>query len=173
MKGFSIIIVTWNGLSHLKTFLPSVIATDYPDFEVILADNHSSDGSKEWVSEHYPSVKVVSFDNNYGYTGGNNRAAAFAQKEILVFLNNDVAVDANWLQGINELFEHNTQISAVQPKIRSYQQPEYFEYAGAAQVATSTALGTLFVGGEFYFLPRKMKANTTNLPKLPGPVEQL
>ncbi|MCG8372713.1 MAG: glycosyltransferase, partial [Balneolales bacterium] len=85
MKSFSIIIVTWNGLRHLQEFLPSVVNTHYEDFEIILADNDSTDGSKEWVKEHFPAIKIAAFDDNYGYTGGNNRAVPFAEKEILIF----------------------------------------------------------------------------------------
>lgn len=131
MKGFSIIIVTWNALELLKQFLPSVIKTDYPDFEIIIADNASIDGSKEWIRSTYPKVKIASFDRNYGYCGGNNRAVPFAKKEILVFLNNDVKVAKDWLHGLNKAFKDD-QIAAVQPKLRSLKQPEYFEYAGAA-----------------------------------------
>lgn len=132
MKGFSIIIVTWNGLKHLTTFLPSVVASDYENFEIILADNASTDDSIKWVENNYPSVKIASFDHNYGYTGGNNRAVPFAEKEILIFLNNDVNVDPNWLNGLNEAFKKDERLAAVQPKILSYKEPEYFEYAGAA-----------------------------------------
>lgn len=132
MKGFSILIVTWNGLHHLKTFLPSVCATEYPDFEIILADNASTDGSVEWVNEHYPEVIVATFEDNYGYCGGNNRAVETASKEILLFLNNDVKVNPDWLYGINKCFGHDEFIGAVQPKILSYNEPKYFEYAGAA-----------------------------------------
>ncbi|MFY0685144.1 MAG: glycosyltransferase family 2 protein [Balneola sp.] len=132
MKGFSVIIVTWNGLDHLKTFLPSVCATDYPNFEIILADNASTDGTFEWTREHYPKVKISTFDDNYGYCGGNNRAVAVASKEILLFLNNDVEVKPNWLHAINHCFSENSDVGAVQPKLLSYKDPECFEYAGAA-----------------------------------------
>lgn len=132
MKGFSVIIVTWNGLKHLTRFLPSVLKTDYEDFEIILADNASSDGSIEWVQKNYPNVKIASFDDNYGYTGGNNRAVPHADKEILIFLNNDVQVHPDWLKGLNIAFEKDDQVAAAQPKIRSYNEPDFFEYAGAA-----------------------------------------
>lgn len=132
MKGFSIIIVTWNGLHHLKTFLPSVVNTNYKNFEIVLADNDSTDGSKEWVKMNYPLVKVAAFDHNYGYTGGNNRAVPFSEKDILIFLNNDVNVDPDWLKGISDTFESDERIAAVQPKLLSYKEPEFFEYAGAA-----------------------------------------
>ena len=132
MNSFSIIIVTWNGLHHLKTFLPSVINTQYPDFEIIIADNNSTDGTREWLKMNHASIKVAAFDDNYGYTGGNNRAVTYSTKEYLIFLNNDVLVDPNWLQGISNSFDLMPQLAIVQPKIRSYTEPNLFEYAGAA-----------------------------------------
>lgn len=148
MKGFSIIIVTWNGLHHLKNFLPSVTKTEYPDFEIIIADNNSTDGTKEWLAETFPEVKLASFDDNYGYTGGNNRAVPFAEKEIILFLNNDVKVTPNWLDSISQTFELDENIAIVQPKLRSYNEPELFEYAGAAG-GFLDSLGYLFVREEF------------------------
>lgn len=131
MSRISVIIVSWNALEHLQNYLPSVAATDFEDFEIILADNASTDASREWVEEDFPNVKIVTFDKNYGYCGGNNRAVPHASGEILLFLNNDVRVDPNWLQAINDCFK-NDEVAAVQPKMRSDEHPEYFEYAGAA-----------------------------------------
>ncbi len=108
------------------------MSTKYENFEVVLADNASSDGSVEWVTEHYPEVIIASFDENYGYTGGNNRAVSYASKEILLFLNNDVRVDEHWLDGLNSVFEMDEDIAVSQPKLLSYKEPDHFEYAGAA-----------------------------------------
>lgn len=132
MPRFSVIIVSWNALPHLQTFLPSVAATDYDNFEIILADNASTDGSKEWVRKHYPEVKTVTFDDNYGYCGGNNRAVPYASGDILIFLNNDVKVEPNWLTALANYFEKNPEVAAAQPKMRSYENPNEFEYSGAA-----------------------------------------
>ncbi|HLR32929.1 MAG TPA: glycosyltransferase family 2 protein, partial [Fodinibius sp.] len=132
MPHFSIIIVSWNALHHLQTFMESVAATDYPHFEIILADNASTDGSKEWVKEHFPQIKIVTFQRNYGYCGGNNKAVPYASGNILLFLNNDVRVESNGLDPIAQIFEKNASVAAVQPKMRSYKRPAYFEYAGAA-----------------------------------------
>lgn len=128
---FSIIVVTWNGLDHLKTFLPSVLETTYDSFEIIIADNASTDGTKEWIKEHAPCCKIVSFDHNHGYCGGNNRAVPFAKGDILLFLNNDVRVEPDWLDHLNVSFQR-AETGVVQPKLRSYLKPCYFEYAGAA-----------------------------------------
>lgn len=132
MLGFSIIIVTWNGLHHLKKYLPSVISTNYDNFEIIIADNNSDDGTADWIKSNYPSIKHAKLDDNYGYCGGNNRAVKFASKEILLFLNNDVEVDPNWLISISETFDKHADVGAAQPKILDYKKREYFEYAGAA-----------------------------------------
>ena len=128
---FSIIIVTWNALDHLKRFLPSVTKSRDQDFEIVIADNASKDGSAEWVKEHYPQCKIVTFDRNYGYCGGNNRAVKYATGNVLIFLNNDVETEPEWLSPLAETFsDPNTGI--VQPKLLSAEEPEKFEYAGAA-----------------------------------------
>jgi len=128
----SIIIVTWNGLDYLKSFLPSVVDSDYDDFEIILADNASSDDSILWVTTQYPQVKIVALDRNYGYCGGNNKAVPYASGELLIFLNNDVRVETGWLRPISIAFVNNPKLGAAQPKIRSERDPSLFEYAGAA-----------------------------------------
>src|SRR5690625_117108 len=127
---FSIIIITWNGIRLLKEFLPSVIASEYANFEIIVADNHSDDETVAWVREYAPEVKVVELDRNYGYAGGNNRAAAAATGDILLFLNNDVAVTKKWLAPLSDTFRNGV-ADIVQPKLRSWRDPDYFEYAGA------------------------------------------
>lgn len=128
---FSIIIVTWNALHHLQKFLPSVVQSDYPDLEIIIANNASEDSSVEWIEEHYSQCKVVTYDKNYGYAAGNNRAVKYAKGDILVFLNNDVQTETDWLTHLNDVFQDET-VGVAQPKIRSVKEPDYFEYAGAA-----------------------------------------
>jgi GT2 family glycosyltransferase len=127
----SVIIVTWNALKHLKTYLPSVTETEYENFEIIIADNASTDDSAQWVRKNYPECKIVSFPRNYGYCGGNNRAADHASGDIIVFLNNDVEVTTDWLTHIDLAFQ-DSEIAALQPKILSYSERDRFEYAGAA-----------------------------------------
>ncbi len=161
MPKFSIIIVSWNALHHLKTFLPGVVETDYDDYEIILADNASSDGSAQWVRENYPGVKIATFDANYGYCGGNNRAVPHAGGEILLFLNNDVDVEPDWLHPLAQIFEANSNVSAVQPKIKSYQEPEFFEYAGAAG-GFLDKYGFPFCRGRIFDTPEKDEGQYNN-----------
>lgn len=132
MPDFSIIIVTWNALHHLKRYLPSVAENSGTHSEIIIADNASTDGTSEWVTNHFPDFRVISLDKNYGYCGGNNRAAEHAKGKYLVFLNNDVEVTPHWLTPLAEAFINDPLIAALQPKIRSHADPGLFEYAGAA-----------------------------------------
>lgn len=132
MSDFSIIIVTWNALSHLQTFLPSVWEHSKDEAEIILADNYSSDGTVKWVSESFPEIKIVSLEKNFGYCGGNNRAAAKASNKYLLFLNNDATVAPGWLPPLRSLFESSSDIAAIQPKIMDWKEKNKFEYAGAA-----------------------------------------
>jgi GT2 family glycosyltransferase len=109
-----------------------VVQTTYDDFEIIIADNASTDGSIPWIKQTYPRIKIVELDHNYGYCGGNNRGAPYASGDILIFLNNDVNVEPDWLLPLAELFQKNPKVAAAQPKLRSFRNPESFEYAGAA-----------------------------------------
>ncbi len=112
-------------------FLPSVASSNYPDFEIIIADNASDDGSAAWVKSNYPKCKVVTFDDNYGYCGGNNRAVKYATGDVLVFLNNDVETVPDWLNALDHSFT-NQDADIVQPKLRSVENRNLFEYAGAS-----------------------------------------
>ncbi len=162
---FSIIIVTWNAIRHLKNFLPSVIATDYPDFEIIIADNASDDGTKDWIEKSFPQVHHVLLDQNYGYCGGNNRAVSGSSGEILLFLNNDVEVTPNWLHPLNNLFQNNQNVAAVQPKMLSYRNRNEFEYAGAAG-GFIDKYGYPFCRGRLFETPEKDHRQY----EMPGPI---
>ncbi len=127
----SIIILNWNTKKFLENFLPSVIRTDYPNFEVIVADNGSKDGSVEFVKNNFHDVKLVQFDKNYGFCGGYNRSFKFADGDYIVLLNSDIEVPPNWLTPIINFMEQNQDVFACQPKILSFFERNRFEYAGA------------------------------------------
>lgn len=108
-----------------------MIASLGPQDECIVADNASTDDTAAWLKEHAPTARHVVLDDNYGYCGGNNRAAEHATGEFLLFLNNDVNVSPDWLDTLAPAFE-NPDIAVVQPKLRAIQDPKSFEYAGAS-----------------------------------------
>ena len=128
----SIVIVSWNARSLLRTCLPSVVATDYPDFEVLLADNASTDGSVAWVAREFPSVKIVRHPDNWLFCRGNNAALPHATGDLILLLNNDVEVPADWLRPLVDTMTRAPDVGAVQPKLLQHDDRDRFEYAGGA-----------------------------------------
>ncbi len=129
----SVIILNWNGEKLLKQFLPSVIAnTMGPEVEVIVADNGSTDDSLKVMCEDFPNVKILTFDENLGFSGGYNRAISEVDSEYVVLLNSDVETPPGWWQPLLAFMNSNPGVGACQPKILSYKKKDMFEYAGAA-----------------------------------------
>ena len=132
MPTVSIIIVTWNALALLKQCLPSVVATEYDSFEIILADNASEDGSAEWVKNTYPDVRIVTHPENWAFCRGNNEAIPHARGKYIVLLNNDVEVTPGWLSPLVDTMNCDDAVAAVQPKLLQYTDRDRFEYAGGS-----------------------------------------
>ena len=124
--------MNWNGLEHLKAYLPSILATGYPGMRTCVIDNGSTDGSLDWLRENHQDVEVIQTGANYGYAGGYSRGLAKLDAEFFLLINSDIKVEPGWLHPMMELMDSNPAIAAVQPKILSLKEPEDFEYAGAA-----------------------------------------
>lgn len=132
MPRVSVVIVSWNALPLLQQCLPSVVATDYPDLEIVLADNASTDGSADWVEATLPSVKVVCHPENWLFCRGNNEAIPHTTGDYVCLLNNDVEVPPDWLGPLVDAMEDDRRVAAVQPKLLQYDDRTRFEYAGAS-----------------------------------------
>jgi GT2 family glycosyltransferase len=127
----AIVILNYNGRNFLQRFLPSVLASSYSNKEIIVADNCSTDNSID-ILKQFTNVKVLVLDKNYGFAEGYNLALQKVSADYYVLLNSDVEVTHQWIEPIIELMENDKKVVACQPKILSYAQKDYFEYAGAA-----------------------------------------
>lgn len=127
----AVVILNWNGRDLLEKFLPSVVKFS-AEATVYVADNASTDDSVLFISENFPTVKIIQNKVNGGYAKGYNDALKNLSEDIFVLLNSDVEVTENWLQPIISEFEKDASVVAAQPKILDYKNREYFEYAGAA-----------------------------------------
>ncbi len=129
----AVVILNWNGQQFLEQFLPSVTSCSQGDgIEVWVADNGSTDESLDFLQKKYPTVKILAFDQNYGFTGGYNRALKEIQAEYYVLLNSDIEVTPNWIEPIITKMDADQQIAAAMPKLKAYHDKNLFEYAGAA-----------------------------------------
>lgn len=110
----TIVILNWNSKKYLSECLPSVFNQSYPNYEVILVDNGSTDGSVEFVRENYPQVKIIKLDKNYGTAKGNNIGIEEALKDenvrYIAVLDNDAKVDRNWLSELVKAAENDEEM---------------------------------------------------------------
>ncbi len=114
-------------------FLGTVIQYSFShETDVCVADNGSTDGSAEWISENYKEVKLIRFDKNHGFAGGYNLALQQLDAKYFVLINSDIEVTEGWLNHLSNFMDNNPDVASCQPKILSYHQKDYFEYAGAA-----------------------------------------
>ncbi len=145
----AVVIVHWNRKALLEKFLPFVVATKYPNLEIVIADNHSNDGSQEFVRTNYPNITIVQNNDNYGYAGGYNHALKKVQADYYVLLNNDIEVNSNWIEPVIREMESNKKIGACQPKMLDYKNRNQFEYAGACG-GYMDRLGYVFCRGRIF-----------------------
>ncbi len=133
MKKISVVILNWNGVEMLRQFLPSVLQYSTGEgVEICVADNASTDASREVLRTEFPAVRLLELDRNYGFAEGYNRALAQVEAEYVVLLNSDVEVTPHWLEPLRNYMDVHPDTAACQPKLLSQRNKEYFEYAGAA-----------------------------------------
>ena len=150
MPKVAVVILNWNGLDYLKTYLPSVTASIYPNLEIVLGDNGSTDDSVAFVKTNFPQVKTVLNEQNYGFTGGYNKILNRVEADYFILLNSDVEVVPNWILPVITLMESDDLIAAAAPKILSWTEKNKFEHAGAAG-GFIDAFGYPFCRGRIFY----------------------
>ena len=105
-RKLSVLILTLNGREHLESCLPAVRAQRDPgcEWEVLLLDNGSRDGTAAWVRAQHPWVRLVESATNLGFCAGNNHLAALAEGDALVLLNNDARPEPDWLAALSDAY---------------------------------------------------------------------
>jgi len=110
----SVIIVNYNGKKLLEKCLESLFKSNYKDFEVILVDNNSTDGSLEFVTKNYSKVIVIKLDSNKGFAEPNNIGSKIAKGDYLLFLNNDTVPTTNFISEMAIVLEKDRKIAICQ-----------------------------------------------------------
>lgn len=126
----SIIIPTWNGRHHLADCLNSLRAQTVQEFEVILVDNGSTDGTQAYVRATFPEVRLLELGENCGFTGACNAGYAAAKGDIILLLNNDTAAEPTWLAELLAALERYPEAGSAVGKILLYDQRDILHTAG-------------------------------------------
>ena len=131
-KKIAVLILNWNGVKLLETYLPTIVKYNSSEAEIIIVDNASQDNSILFLKNTYPNLKRIEFKENFGFAKGYNKAINLITHKYVVLLNSDVRVTENWLQAPIEFLNSNKDYAACQPKILDDKIPIKFEYAGAS-----------------------------------------
>lgn len=130
MTKVSIIILTWNGINHIVDCLESVQKSTYLDYEIIVVDNGSKDGTPEMISKKFPQVKLILNKKNLGFTGGNNQGVKQAKGDIFFLLNDDTKIHFDLIKNLVKELESSSKIGIVGPKIYYMDEPNKIWFAG-------------------------------------------
>lgn len=116
----SVIIPNWNGQELLKDCLLSLQNQSYEDFEIILVDNGSTDGSIEYAEKNFPQVKIIKLSKNFGFSKAINEGVKKSNANYVVFLNNDTAASKNWLKNLVECANSHPEVISVNSKLLNF-----------------------------------------------------
>lgn len=129
----SIVVLNYNGEKFIEPCLSSVFKSNYPNFEVILVDNGSTDNSIKIAREKFgkdPRLRIILNHKNLGFAEGNNVGIGVSKGDYIVLLSNDTKVHPNWLKELIGVIESNEKIGAAQPKLLLMHKPNYINSIG-------------------------------------------
>ena len=128
---FSVIILNWNGRHLLEECLDSVSSQSFRDFETIVVDNGSTDGSVDWLKDRCgDAFSTVALPSNLGFAGGNNAGIRVARGRYVILLNNDTAVDPAWLAALADAVRRYPDAGMFTPKILNYYRRDEIDNTG-------------------------------------------
>ncbi len=131
MNSCAVVLLNYNGRQVLPVFLPSVL--QHSTYDVWLIDNSSTDDSVDYIKSEYPSISLITLESNFGYAGGYNWGLEQlrGKYDYFILLNSDVEVTPGWDLSLVNWLSESPDYAALQPKIRSWQNRNLFDYAGA------------------------------------------
>ncbi len=121
---------TGTARQHLDTCLGALRDQTWTDFETILVDNGSTDGSQETIRANFPEVQLIELGENRGFTGACIAGYAAARGEIVVLLNNDTEADPDWLATLQVAFDTHSEVGIVASKLLLFDERDRFHAAG-------------------------------------------
>jgi GT2 family glycosyltransferase len=149
-KDTAVVILSYNGTKWHELFLPKIVEEAHTGYEVIVADNASTDDTLKYVQDNFPTVKTVQIAVNHGFANGYYEALKQVKAKYYILLSADFEVTEGWFPPLHEAMELDEQLAACQPKIRYWRDRELFEYAGAGG-GFMDKFGYLFCRGRVFF----------------------
>jgi GT2 family glycosyltransferase len=128
---FSAVVINWNGKGYLEACLSAVIAQVPAPDEVLLLDNHSDDGSREFTAERFPGVRVVDVGSNRGPSPARNLGVRLARHDVVLVLDNDVVLEPGAAAALLRVLDAEPRTALVQARSVCADRPELLHYDAA------------------------------------------
>ena len=127
----TVVIPNYNGISYIKNCLDSLLEEQKNTaFDIIVVDNHSTDGSLELVQSGYSQVKVIAFEENTGFCKAVNAGIEAAKTEYVILLNNDTTVENGFVSALEKTLEKDERTFSVGAKMVDMKNPSVIDDAG-------------------------------------------
>lgn len=130
MTNVSIIIPSLNGKHLLAECLPSLMKQTYLNFDVLVIDNGSTDDTVSWLKPTYPHVRIIENQKNLGFAAAVNQGIRNSNSPYVVTLNNDVVVDADWLESLIETADADSRLGMCASKMVFWHEPSIINSSG-------------------------------------------
>jgi GT2 family glycosyltransferase len=126
----TVVVVNWNGIDYLQECLESIKHQTYPLVELVVVDNGSTDGSREWLRTFRPEeCRLIEFSNNTGFAAGANAGIRASRGEYIALLNNDAVADPAWLEKL-VAFMSDPETGMVASKVLFYEDRSVIDKVG-------------------------------------------
>lgn len=137
MKRVAVVVLNWNGWRDTQACIASLQSSNYPNFDLIVVDNGSTDGSQNHIEAYFPSINVLQTGANLGFGGGCNagiRQALEQRFDYVWLINSDATVDANALTELVRVADDQALVGAVGSVLYDADQPEQIQLWGGGKV---------------------------------------
>jgi len=126
----TVVIPNWNGKKFLEVCLPSLVIQTFKNFEVIVIDNGSNDGSLEYILNNFPEFKIIALPENIGFSPAVNLGIKDSQGTYIFMLNNDTKVDKKCIEELVTVLEKKKDVGMVAAKMLNFYNPKLIDSAG-------------------------------------------
>lgn len=124
------VVVNWNRSGLLRACLESLQRQTLPNFEIVVVDNGSTDGSAAMVAAAFPGVRLITNAQNRGFCAANNQGIACARGRYIALLNNDAEADPRWLEELLRGFDAGGDVGMTASKILVWESRTTIDKAG-------------------------------------------
>ncbi|HUE76457.1 MAG TPA: glycosyltransferase family 2 protein [Longimicrobiales bacterium] len=126
----AVIIPTWDGEEILRAALRALEAQSRRDFEIVVVDNGSTDGTREMLEAEFPRVRAILLGENRGFAAAVNAGVAATEAELVVLLNNDTIPEPGWLQALIRVLEEDPAVGSCASRVLRLDDPERVDSVG-------------------------------------------